>query len=227
MTATVNRVIGRKYEIGSRVYCSECQCGQLTNVVVDPETHQLEHLIVVPGHGTDARLVPASVAHPEGDAVRLHCTLEEFRAMEPASDAHLIPVDPDGAQRDLHDEHPGWPFFELGPSAPRLGLAAPEPVLMPRVTSDYHVPPGEARLDPVHVHATDGFIGHFRGVVVPPDGDAVTHLLLDEGHLWGHKCVAIPVGTIDKVDENGVSLRLTKHEIKELAPCEVVASRAA
>jgi hypothetical protein len=84
------------------------------------------------------------------------------------------------------------------------------------------VPPGEVRIRRgERVAASDGHIGHVRGLVVDPVDEAVTHVLLDEGHLWGHKRVAIPVGVIEGIDSEGVTVRLTKHQIKELPSVEV------
>jgi hypothetical protein len=226
MTATVNRVIGRKYVIGSRVYCAECPCGYLASAVVDPATRRLEHLVVTPDHGIDSRLVPISAAHCEGEAVRLACTLDDFNAMEPAVDVHITPMDPARPPRHVpEEESSAWPFFDQGPSEPNLGLAAPEPVLMPRIVYDDHVPAGEARIYPGdHVHASDGAIGHVRGVVVAADGDVVTHILVDEGLLRGHKRVAIPMELVGGVGEDGVRVLMTRADVKGLAPCEVVAA---
>ena len=38
-----------------------------------------------------------------------------------------------------------------------------------------------------HVHATDGPIGRVQGLVVDPSDHHVTHVLLEEGHLWGRR----------------------------------------
>ena len=36
--------------------------------------------------------------------------------------------------------------------------------------------------------------------MVEPKHEHVTHVLLPEGHLWGRKEVAIPIGTVKKMD---------------------------
>jgi sporulation protein YlmC with PRC-barrel domain len=66
-----------------------------------------------------------------------------------------------------------------------------------------------------HVHATDGRIGRVRGLVIDQHDDHVTHLLLDEGHLWGKKEVAIPISAVTSVDD-GVVLTLSKDEVRDL-----------
>jgi hypothetical protein len=50
------------------------------------------------------------------------------------------------------------------------------------------------RGDPVH--ALDGEIGRVQGLLLDPDHHRVTHVLLQEGHLWGHKKVSVPVSAV-------------------------------
>jgi hypothetical protein len=71
-----------------------------------------------------------------------------------------------------------------------------------------------------HVHATDGNIGRVRGLVIDPRDHHVTHFLLDEGHLWGAKTVAIPIGTVTSV-EDGVRLNLSKDQVRDLPAIDV------
>jgi len=66
-----------------------------------------------------------------------------------------------------------------------------------------------------HVHATDGAIGRVQGLVIDPSDYHVTHVLLDEGHLWGKKEVAIPISAVTGVAD-GVRLNLTKDEVRDL-----------
>ena len=66
------------------------------------------------------------------------------------------------------------------------------------VTTD-RVPLGEVEVRRgEHVSATDGEIGRVRGLVIDPGDHCVTHVLLDEGHLWGQKRVAIPITAVKK-----------------------------
>jgi hypothetical protein len=47
----------------------------------------------------------------------------------------------------------------------------------------------------------------------------VTHVLLKEGHLWGHKEVAIPFDKIARFDD-GIRLNITKQQVKDLPPVD-------
>ena len=56
--------------------------------------------------------------------------------------------------------------------------------------------------------------------MIDPADHHVTHFLLNEGHLWGHKTVAIPIGAVTHI-EDGVRLSLTKDEVRDLPPVDV------
>jgi hypothetical protein len=45
-------------------------------------------------------------------------------------------------------------------------------------------------------------------------------VLLDEGHLWGEKEVAIPISAVTGF-EDGVQLNLTKDEVRDLPPVDI------
>jgi hypothetical protein len=44
----------------------------------------------------------------------------------------------------------------------------------------------------------------------------VTHVLLQEGHVFGHKDVAIPITAVESVDEDGIRVSLSKEEVRDL-----------
>jgi len=212
----------QKYEIGGAVRCRDGRCGELACVVVDPVAERLTHLIVVAGGGTAGRLVPVELAKTDAEGVVLDCTREQFEQLEPSLATHFLTPD-ETEQRYGYGEGEvvHWPFYGLVPPGNALGLAATD-AGSPRLEIEDRVPAGEVRIRRgERVRAADGHIGHVRGLVVDPADEAVTHVLLDEGHLWGHKRVAIPVGAVEGIDSEGVTVRLTKHQIKDLPPVEV------
>ena len=108
-----------------------------------------------------------------------------------------------------------WPYHGLGGAgAPRTGTPAQ------MVTSDT-VPLGEVEVcrgDPVH--ATDGDIGRVQGLVIDRGSGHVTHVLLQEGHLWGRKEVAIPISAVASTS-GGIGLRIAKQEVQDLPPVDI------
>ena len=71
------------------------------------------------------------------------------------------------------------------------------------------------------VSATDGEIGKVQGLVINPQNHHVTHVLLQEGHLWGQKQVAIPITAVTKIEDQGALVNLTKEEVRDLPAVEV------
>ena len=70
------------------------------------------------------------------------------------------------------------------------------------------------------VHASDGDIGRVQGLVIDPGSHGVTHVLLQEGHLWGRKDVAIPIRAVASTGD-GIRLTITKREVGDLPPVDV------
>ena len=48
----------------------------------------------------------------------------------------------------------------------------------------------------------------------------MTHVLLQEGHFWGRKEVAIPIGAVTGVND-GIQLNITKQQVEDLAPVDI------
>ena len=91
----------------------------------------------------------------------------------------------------------------------------------PQVITTDLVPEGDVEvLRGDHVHATDGNIGRIRGLLIDSTNHLVTHVLLDEGHLWGQKKVLIPISAVAGVND-GIRLNLTKDEVRDLPPVEL------
>ena len=70
------------------------------------------------------------------------------------------------------------------------------------------------------VYATDGEIGQIQGLVIDPASCHVTHILLEEGHLWGRRDVAIPIGAVTRVGDI-VRLTISKQQVQDLPPVDI------
>ena len=198
------------FTIGSSATCSDGACGTVSRIVVDPVARELTHLVVEPQHRSGlGRLVPLDLVHPGSDGVELRCTLEQFDALPHAEENDFLPGGSGYADYEAHELY-YWPYFGIE--------GGPDPLVANAsaiVTHDT-LPPGEVgvrRGD--RVHASDGEIGRVEGLVVEPGRGHVTHVLLQEGHLWGRKDVAIPIGAVELMAD-GITVAMTKHQIGEL-----------
>jgi sporulation protein YlmC with PRC-barrel domain len=216
-----------EFTIGSEVECSDGVGGELTRVVVDPVARALTHLVVEP---TDrqaiGRLVPVELVDSTAESIRLRCTTTEFKALEDAEETRFLSGvggEWGYGQRQLLFQ----PYYCLGMGGMGTGGMGMGGIGMggvgagtQAVTYD-RVPVGEVEVRRgEHVHATDGPIGQVQGLVIDPSDHHVTHVLLDEGHLWGKKRVAIPISAVKDV-KGGVRLTFTKDQVRDLPPVDL------
>ena len=219
-----------EFVIGADASCTDGACGQVTRVVVNPVAQTVTHLVVEPKHRQGlGRLVPLDLVSGTANEIRLSCTQEEFHQLDSAEETQFIPGTAGYAEYGP-EQVLAWPYYRLGEvgPAPALGTPGISPTVAPSQTITFDtIPAGELavrRGD--RVHATDGAIGHVHGLAIDPGSHHVTHVLLAEGHLWGHKDVAIPVSAVvpasaaDRVDD-GIQLSLTKEQVKDLPAVDI------
>jgi len=197
-----------QFIIGAEVSCTDGACGRLSRVVVDPVAQAVTHLIVESRRGHELpRLVPVSLADSTAGEIRLNCTSAEFDVLDPAEETQFIAAD-----EDVPNYRPTdtvfWPHY--GYRGARGSLE----------TSDT-IPPGEVEIKRGEdVQASDGHIGKVDGLVIDPDSHRVTHVVLQEGHLWGRKEVAIPVSSVTRVEDH-IEVSLSKQQVQDLPAIDI------
>ncbi|MDQ6727928.1 MAG: PRC-barrel domain-containing protein [Actinomycetota bacterium] len=213
-----------QFIIGAEATCVDGVCGAISRVVVDPVARAVTHLVVEPAHRRGlGRLVPLDLVDATAGEIRLRCTVAAFEELDAAEETEFVPGSSGVAGYD-REQALSWPYFGMGlgnmagMEMGMMGLGAGS-AWQPAVydifpTGEVIVRRGE------HVHATDGSIGRVQGLVIDPRNRHVTHVLLQEGHLWGRKDVAIPIGAVTGVDD-GIRLNITKQEVQELPPVDV------
>jgi hypothetical protein len=188
-----------QFTIGARASCTDGHCGEVRRLIIDPATETVTHLVIQPGHRQEAgRLVPVHLVETADGEIRLRCTLEEFGQLDHAAERDLVT----GAESPQI----------VGRRSMTTGALREATVL------EDVIPVGEKEVGPGdRVHAIDGEIGRVQGFLVNPADDRVTHVLLQEGHLWGRTKVAIPIGAVTGIDA-GIRLNLTREQVGELPP---------
>jgi sporulation protein YlmC with PRC-barrel domain len=189
------------FTIGANVSCTDGTCGEVRRLIVDPAAETVTHLVVEPNHRRgQGLLVPVGLVDASTGQIRLRCTKAEFERLDPAEETVQLPED--------------YPTGTL--------VAGYNPASSKRqyVTED-SIPQGEAEVSPGdHVYATDGHIGQVQGFIIDPASDHVAYVLLQEGHLWGRKEVAIPISAVTRVDD-GIRLSITKQQVQDLPPADI------
>ena len=221
------------FTIGAHVACGDGTGGKLTRVIIDPVARTLTHLVVEPGPelGT-SRLVPvALVASADPDTITLRCDAAEFEQLDSAVETEFVQPSQDNFGYPM-TQVGLLPYYPLGtgmggPMTGALGAIGgmggmdpaerfpPEEIVYEKVpVGDIQIHRGD------RVHARDGDIGKVQGLVVDPRDSHVTHVLLEQGHLWGKKEVSIPIGSIT-CTAAGIEVRLNKDEVRDLPPVAV------
>ena len=209
------------FTIGTEARCSDGVCGEVSRVVVDPVARTLTHLVVEPiGREGLGRLVPLDLVDATPDEVRLSCTIAEFEKLDSAEETQFVPGS-GGYAAYGPEQVVSWPYYGLTGAGGPEDIGADLTFTSPTVTYDA-VPLGEVavhRNDPVH--AADGSIGRVQGLVIDPRNHHVTHVLLQEGHLWGRKEVAIPIKAVTEVSDEGIKLSIAKRDVEDLPPVDI------
>ena len=216
-----------RLELGKPVNCTDGPFGKLADVIIDPTKRTVTHLVVEPDDG-NARLVPielASAEEGETPAIAVRCSVEEAGQLDPVEETAYLRL---GESPELE---PGWemgvesvlaqPYYGYGAAGAGYETLAVD--YDPHVSVSYdRIPKGEVEVRrSSDVTSADGHhLGQVDGFLVDDD-DAITHFVLERGHLWGRREVTIPINAVAQVFTDAVTLKLTKDEVGELPSVRV------
>ncbi|MDQ2845909.1 MAG: hypothetical protein M3Y77_06080 [Actinomycetota bacterium] len=151
--------------------------------------------------------------------VVLSCDAAGFKELRPAVESEFIAASLDESGYGPEETYL-WPNYGLsagGMGTPgfRLSARAFNGNVGHDVLSD-QVPLEDVELRRgSRVIATDGPIGHLHGLIINQADAHITHLLLQHGHLWGHREVAIPLHCVTTMTGD-IRLNVSKSEVAEL-----------
>jgi uncharacterized membrane protein len=186
------------------VRCTDGKCGRSVRVIVDRETRKATHLVVQDGTAPEPnqRLVPLDqVVETSEHWINLSCTKGELARMAPFVHKRTI-------EKAGHD----YSMWQGGQGAGSASEAAATYVIV----EEEQIAKGELAIGRgTRVRASDGDIGRVDALLATPGGE-VTHFVLEEGNLLGKKEVTLPLSAVDRVDETGVYLKLSKAAIERL-----------
>ncbi len=213
--------LAMRLDLDSPVNCADGTFGELADVIIDPRTRRLTHLVVQPPDKHErARLVPIGRAHLDATSneVVFDSTVAEICEIPPLQESEYLPL----GQRPA--ENPGWdigieydfelpPYQSLGVNALGAGM---EPIDDdPHVTLTYdRIPKGmvEIRRESDVISSDGKHVGHVVGFVVG-DREQIEQLLVEHGHLWTKREIAIPARSIDRIECDEVVLAVASDQM--------------
>ena len=209
-----------RLDLGSPVRCTDDAFGELADVVIDPTTQRVTHLVVQPDSPSEpARLVPVERARGGDDArgtIVLDGSVAEIGQLESVREAAYLRLG------EFPVEDPDWevgveeilalPYYQ-GLDAVGAPIAYDDHVMW----KYDRIPKGDVEIRRASpVTSSDGHhLGHVDGFVVDGE-DHIGHLVLEHGHLWGKREVVIPIGAVASVETDAVVLTLSKDEVGAL-----------
>jgi hypothetical protein len=207
------------------VLCADGAFGRLADVVIDRGTLRLTHLVVVPHDGDDRpRLATIEGARTAAgsEGVLLACTVAELGESESIQESvYVRPGDfpAGGPDWDLgiQEIYPSPEYGSLGPEIMGAGMTMEYDE---HVAVSYHRIPkhgAEIRRSSPVTSSDAHHVGHVVGFVIDDD-HRITELVLEHGHLWGKRMVAIPGSAIDRFETDELILSLTGDEVGDLKP---------
>jgi sporulation protein YlmC with PRC-barrel domain len=207
------------FVMGADARCVDGVCGKVIRVVVDPVVRAVTHLVVQPKHWPGlGRLVSLDiVAAATPKEVQLRCTRAEFDELGFVEDVHFAP----GTSLDQYADYSAEQMLMLPYYSRVAGDDIPQTREDESAGAYGSLPPGEVGVRREKtVYATDGEIGRVEGLVIDPRNHHVSHVLLQEGHVFGRREVAIPIGAVTGTVD-AVQLNITKQQVENLPPVNI------
>lgn len=207
-----------RLELDKPILCEEQEVGMLADVVVDPVAKRVTHLVVKPKHGHgESHLVPIELveATEQVGGILLTCSRAELDALPPVEEFSYLRLG------QVATDDPNWdvgvsdvlalPYYDS------TGLAGPIDAVGDMGVVYDRVPKGEVEVRRAsRVMSADGhYLGDVDGFLLDDD-DHITHFVLERGHLWGRREVTVPIGAVESVESDVVTLALSKDEVGDL-----------
>jgi uncharacterized membrane protein/sporulation protein YlmC with PRC-barrel domain len=193
----------QKIPINATVECTDGKVGISSYVIFEPASKKITHIVVSDEQpiAPQTWLVPLALLGETGDDfIQLKCKVEELEGLEPFEELHYIDVP--------HEEieYPSETYYMAPFVSPLRTDYVP--------VSTERIPPGELAIHRgALIHATDGYVGRLSEFLIDSNSGEITHLILEEGHLWGKQEITIPVSAIDKNVDDMIFLNLSKDQV--------------
>jgi sporulation protein YlmC with PRC-barrel domain len=212
-----------KIELETTVTCVDGVFGRLEDVVVDPRTRRVTHLVLKPEAENDrVRLTPIQGVHNGGGSggLTLDWTVAKLIETESVQESAYVRMG------ELVGGGSDWSVgIQEMYSLPEYGSLGPE-ILGTGTTMEYdqhvavsyhRIPLGGVEIRRASpVTSSDGHhLGHVIGFIVD-DEAVITELILEHGHMWTKRMVAIPGSAIERFQTDELALSLTQDRVAGL-----------
>lgn len=201
---------------GGPIRGAEEALGSISDVVVDPAAKRVTHLIVRHRPDEIERLVPVELVEPAEPGARLVVEPERLAECKPVREfAYLqsgeFPAPDAESDIGVEDAVPVGDFAASPFDGYGTGYSSSTAISYDRV------PKGEIELRrSSDVEAVDGHrLGHLVALEID-ERWTITQVVLEHGHLWGTRDVAVPAVAVGELETDLVRLTIGKHALSAL-----------
>ena len=214
-----------RLEVGKPIRCTDGPFGELADVVIDPLRRRVTHLggAAAPRRSAPPGSCPSTSPPPAPGTSEIRARLlrpttsDRFPTVQESSYLRTGEVPVGDAEWDVGVEDVlAMPYYSsMGLTMEPGGLDSPIVMTYDRI------PKGEVEIRrSSQVISADGHgLGTVEAFLV--DGDDITHIVLERGHLWGRRDVTIPIGAVARVETDSVTLTLSKDQVGTLPSTRV------
>jgi sporulation protein YlmC with PRC-barrel domain len=208
-----------RLQLGNPVRCNDDAVRELADVVIDSKSNRVTHLVVQPSKLPDeARLVPVALVDAARETdVSLRCSAEELDKLDRVHEYVFLRPGEQPTKDSKWDV--GVEDVYTAPNYAPSSFGEYTGDLDRGVGMAYdRVPKGEIELRRASsvYSADEHHMGRVKGVTVDGEG-RVTDLLLERGHLWWKREIAVPADAVSKLETDLVTLGVTKGELEAIA----------
>lgn len=212
----------KEISLDAKVVCVDGECGKSTHVIVERNSQKVTHFVVKVSELLESHKYLVSidqVVRTTPESIALSCTKEELAAMPSFTEMRFLnPVTYKyEALEDFSDQAIANRTSYLMWSDPTMGGDMSADIFSMPVEEEI-IPAGEIAIHRgASVEATDGHIGRVEEFLLDPKDQHITHLVLEEGHLWHKKELTLPMSAIARMDEDYIYLNIDKETVRSIS----------
>ncbi|HZT95617.1 MAG TPA: PRC-barrel domain-containing protein [Chloroflexota bacterium] len=202
-----------EFHIGAHIVDREGErVGTLKNVIVNPDTKQVEEIVLGESGmiGREVVVPVGTVAAAEADQIQLDLDQNQVGKLKDFVHTNYIAPEPGGFT--------GMPWAGgalIAPGIAPVGAAAGLETIAytPIVETEEQIPEGDVDIRPgTEVWATDGKVGTVDDVFVDPQTNRVTGFVVKEGFIFQHD-VEVSLAQISSIGSERIDLKVAKADL--------------
>ena len=208
---------------GADVYSANGEkLGTLSRVIIDPNTREVTHIVIEKGLlFTTNKLVPINTINPHNEEmITLTSSEQELEELQDFQESEYVNLDATEYPEEQVESSLWYP--PMNSALWRAGMYTPYPAMpVYTVKTTQNIPEGTIALEEGArvVSKDDRHIGNIEQLIVEPQDNRVTHMVVSEGFLFKERKL-IPVLWIADISESEVHLSVGSGTLERLPAYE-------